>query len=250
MKPRLLFLIIGVGFATVGASLYLYSTRAQNPDGALIASSSEELVVSPQEARTSVTISRVTLAKDGYVVVRGSDGKRLGQIIEISAFLAPGTYDNIQIPLGDFYSYNEADRLIAMIYYDDGDRTFNDLDQPSSGQTAVFAKTGERVPASVFQEYVATSGGTGMETVRYTNAGFQPAKLTVPVGTMVEFVNQSDKTMWVASNVHPEHEILPTFDQFREVGRGERYMYTFDTKGTWPYHDHINPALEGVIVVQ
>lgn len=90
----------------------------------------------------------------------------------------------------------------------------------------------------------------GMETVRYTNDGFKPSKLSVSAGTMIEFVNQSDSEMWVASNVHPSHEILPTFDQFKGVIKGKSYMYTFDKKGVWPYHDHINPALEGVITVE
>lgn len=201
-------------------------------------------------AKENVTIDRATLVEGGYVVVRGSDGKRIGQVIEISKYFEAGEYRNITIELGDFYAYNPDDQLIVMIYRDDGDKTFNDLDQPTDSITAVFVKTGEIVPASVFQEQVATHGGTGMETVRYTNNGFQPAKLTVPIGTMVEFVNQSDTTMWIASNVHPEHEILPTFDQFKEVPKGQSYMYTFDKKGTWPYHDHINPALEGTIVVE
>jgi hypothetical protein len=63
---------------------------------------------------------------------------------------------------------------------------------------------------------------------------------------MVEFVNDSDIEMWVASNPHPQHDILPTFDEFDGVKKGEVYTYTFDKKGTWPYHDHINAAKEGV----
>ncbi len=137
-----------------------------------------------------------------------------------------------------------------MIYHDDGDKSFYGLDQPANNATAVFIKTGEVVPSSVFEEQVVAQGGTGMETVRYTDSGFQPKKLTVPVGTMVEFVNQSNLEMWVASNVHPEHEILPTFDQFKGVAKGQSYMYTFDKKGTWPYHDHISPTIQGVIIVE
>lgn len=237
----------------LGASGYIWSSYTGNEgiDNTPSASeSSEQLLVSPQVAKGNVTIDRATLSEGGYVVVRGSDGKRIGQVIEISKYFEAGKHRNITIELGDFYTYNPDDQLIVMIYHDDGDKTFNDLDQPTGSATAVFVKTGEAVPTSVFQEQVATHGGMGMETVRYTNDGFQPAKLTVPIGTMVEFVNQSDTTMWVASNVHPEHEILSTFDQFKEVAKGQNYMYTFDKKGTWPYHDHINPALEGTIVVE
>ena len=253
MKWKITILILIV-LVAVGTTVYLRSSPAEGADKSPTISNNEVIVISPQNARTSVTINLVTLTQGGYVVVRGSDGKRLGQVIEITPYLEAGEHKSITIELGDFYTYNEADQLIAMIYHDDGDKSFSDLDQPATSNSnrpiAVFVKTGEPVPPSVMEEQVATHGGMGMETVRYTNNGFQPAKLTVPVGTMVEFINQSDKEMWVASNVHPSHEILPTFDQFKGVEKGKSYMYTFDAKGTWAYHDHINPAIEGTITVE
>lgn len=248
IKGTITIVIFLIVFGALGYVWWTYTGRQS--DDITSSASVSRLVVSPQEAYDSVTIDRAVLAQGGYVVVRGSDGKRLGQVIEISPYLEPGKHNNITILLGDFYTYNESDQLIVMLYRDDGDKSFSDLDQPAESTAAMFVKTGEIVPASLFQEQVATHGGMGMETVRYTNDGFQPAKLTVPVGTMVEFVNQSDKTMWVASNIHPEHDILPTFDQFKEVPKGQSYMYTFDKKGAWAYHDHINPALEGVVAVE
>lgn len=246
ITASIVLLILGV-FGHVWSS-YVGSAGVDNSSSA--SGASEKLFVSPQAARDSITVDRAVLAHGGYVVVRGSDGKRLGQVIEISPYLESGEHVNIAIPLGDFYTYSADDQPIAMIYRDNGDKSFSDLDQPSDGETAVFVKTAEVVPATVLQEQAAAQGGMGMETVRYTNNGFQPAKFTVPVGTMIEFVNQSDSEMWVASNVHPAHEILPTFDQFKGVANGKSYMYTFDKKGTWPYHDHINPAREGTIVVE
>lgn len=252
MRPRSI-IIIATALVLLGALGYAwsaYSGRETADNASTTSTLSEKLIVSPQAARESVTIDSATLPQGGYVVVRGSDGKRLGQVIEISPYLDPGEHRNLTIKLGDFYTYSESDQLIAMIYRDDGDMSFSDLDQPSESNSAIFVKTGGSVPISVLQEQVATHGGMGMETVRYSMEGFRPAKLTVPVGTMIEFVNQSDGEMWVASNVHPGHEILPTFDQFKGVKKGESYMYTFDKKGSWPYHDHINPALEGIITVE
>ncbi len=245
-KIAILILIV---FIAVGTTVYLNSGRAENTNDSLAISNSEKLVVSPQDARTYVIIDQAILAQGGYVVVRGSDGKRIGQVIEISQYLTAGEHKNITIELGDFYTYSEDDQLVVMIYRDDGDRSFNELDEPINS-IAVFVETGEAVLPSVFEEQVAPVDGTGMVTVRYTNEGFQPAKLTVSVGTMVEFINQSDNDMWVASNVHPEHLILPTFDQFKGVKKGESYMYTFEKKGSWQYHDHINPALGGVVTVE
>lgn len=244
--------IIATLFAVfvVGVVVYvLYLTSGNGVVGSSVSQAAEQLLISPQDARTSVTVNRAALARGGYVVVRGGDGRRVGQVIEISQYLEAEEHENVTIELGDFYTYKETDQLIVMIYQDDGDKSFSELDQPVTA-SAVFAKTGKPVLASVFEHEVAPEGGMGMITVRYTNTGFEPSKLTVPVGTMVEFVNQSDEEMWVASNMHPSHEILATFDQFSGAAKGQSYMYTFDTKGTWPYHDHINPAVEGSIVVE
>ena len=248
MKLKIVTVTIAI-LVIVGGIVYINSSRAKNTGTISSASGSDELVVLQQDARTSVKIERAILSKDGYVVVRGGDGRRIGQVIEISRYLEAGEHENVTIELGDFYTYNETDQLIVMIYHDDSDKSFNDLDQPVN-TSAIFAKTGQSVLASVFEHEVAPSDGMGMVTLRYTNNGFEPSKLTVPVGTMVEFINQSDEEMWVASNMHPSHEILATFDQFKGVGKGKSYMYTFDKKGVWPYHDHINPALEGVITVE
>lgn len=248
MKLKITIVVIAI-LVVVGGIIYTTSSRAKNTDTAVSTSNSDELVIAQQDARTSVKIGSATLSKSGYVIVRGGDGRRIGQVIEISRYLEAGKHENVTIELGDFYTYNEADQLIAMIYHDDGDKSFNDLDEPIN-ISAVYAETGKPVLASVFEHEVAPSDGMGMVTVRYSNTGFQPAKLTVPIGTMVEFINQSEEEMWVASNMHPSHEILSTFDQFQGVGKGQSYMYTFDKKGEWPYHDHINPALEGVITVE
>ena len=244
-KIAILILII---FVAVGATVYLQNNQTATVEVST-SLNSDKLSVSPQEAKTSVTISSASLKNGGYVVVRGGDGKRIGQIIEISQYLEAGEHENITVELGDFYTYDEADQLIVMIYRDDGDKSFSELDEPVN-TSAVFAKSGNPVLASVFEHEVAPSDGMGMVTVRYINTGFEPTKLTVPAGTMVEFINQSDKDMWVASNMHPSHEILATFDQFQGVGKSQSYMYTFDKKGVWPYHDHINPAIEGVVAVE
>ena len=248
MKFKLIITIIAI-LVIIDGVLYLNSFRAKNTDTVPATSGNDELVVLQQDARTSVKIERAILSKGGYVVVRGGDGRRIGQVIEISRYLEAGEYKNITIELGDFYTYEEADQLIVMIFHDDSDKSFNELDQPINA-SAVFAETGRPVLASVFEHEVAPSDGMGMVTVRYTDTGFEPKNITVPVGTMVEFINQSDEEMWVASNVHPSHEILSTFDQFKGAGKGQSYMYTFDKKGVWPYHDHINAAWEGVITVK
>ncbi|OGY18267.1 MAG: hypothetical protein A3F04_00135 [Candidatus Chisholmbacteria bacterium RIFCSPHIGHO2_12_FULL_49_9] len=96
-------------------------------------------------------------------------------------------------------------------------------------------------------EAVQVEEGT---TVRYTDTGFVPQSISVIVGDSVTFVNESGKQMWVASAVHPTHQVLPGFDQLTAVGMGESYTYTFEMAGQWKYHNHVSPGDTGVVVVE
>ena len=87
-------------------------------------------------------------------------------------------------------------------------------------------------------------------TVKYNGDVFIPADLTIKAGEKVTFVNESDIDMWVASAVHPTHEILPEFDQGFGVPMGKTYSFTFTKTGTWKFHDHLNPSARGAVTVQ
>ncbi len=82
--------------------------------------------------------------------------------------------------------------------------------------------------------------------VDYTDSGFSPASVTIKKGQTVNFVNKSSSQMYVASNPHPIHTDYPGFD---ELSAGDSYSFTFDKVGTWGYHNHINPAQKGSVVV-
>lgn len=86
--------------------------------------------------------------------------------------------------------------------------------------------------------------------VTYTDSGFSPQELTVKVGDTVVFINKSSKEMWVASAVHPAHQILPEFDQLTGVGTSGKYEFTFDKIGTWTYHNHLEPSHIGTIIAE
>jgi plastocyanin len=86
--------------------------------------------------------------------------------------------------------------------------------------------------------------------VNYSDEGFSPNLVEINQGDVVEFVNQSSRPMWVASNSHPAHDVLSTFDQFTVSGFGESWQYSFDQKGEWKYHDHVNASIEGVVIVR
>ncbi len=78
---------------------------------------------------------------------------------------------------------------------------------------------------------------------------FEPVTSFVKVGTAVTFKNNSDKPHWVASDPHPAHTDLPGFDAKAAIAPGASYTYTFDKVGRWLYHDHLNPAFGGAVVV-
>lgn len=254
MKP----FYIAIGIVTTTLILGCLAFVLKNQTDGTVQPETKEIVFSvlPQTSSSSVTIGSLTLSKSGFIAIRSIDGDRLGQIVEISPYLLSGKHTNLIIDLGEFY--DGVSELIAVVYQDDkSDMVFNDFDQPMRDtrgdviaryvktdkvvSSVLFTSTGENMPHMM--------GGMKMETVRYTNAGYEPSLLSVPVGTMVQFVNESDDEMWVASNEHPAHTDLPTFDQFGLSPKGSTYMYVFDKAGSWAYHDHLNPEREGVIEV-
>ncbi len=219
----------------------------------------------PKGSVSEVKISSVTMPEAGFVVVREVDDKRLGQIVEISGYLEAGMQENVVVALGREYA--SADKLIVMLYGDtSNDQVMNDLDRPLRTENnlpiARYVSSGKVVPTDIlangFQAEAIAMMEMGqsmpgmvmpMETIRYTNEGYVPANITVKAGTMVMFVNESDQDMWVASNGHPAHTDLPTFDQFEFSPKGSQYIYTFDQVGSWKYHDHIAPVYGGVVTV-
>jgi plastocyanin len=104
-------------------------------------------------------------------------------------------------------------------------------------------------PAESAAGGVEKGGDVSRSVVAYTDTGFSPSPLTVNVGTKVAFVNESTKGMWVASAVHPTHQLLPGFDQLKSVTKGGTYEYTFVKVGTWKYHNHVAPGDTGSVVV-
>lgn len=86
--------------------------------------------------------------------------------------------------------------------------------------------------------------------VSYTASGFEPSELTINLGESVRWVNQGDKLMWVASDNHPTHRLLPEFDDKRAVGSGAFYEFTFTDLGQWDYHNHVSASDTGTIIVK
>lgn len=86
-------------------------------------------------------------------------------------------------------------------------------------------------------------------TITYSDSGFSPSKTTVKSGDTVAIKNTSSADMQFDSDPHPVH----TADEELNVGAvspGETMTFTVTTKGTFGYHNHLNPSDKGTIVVQ
>jgi len=110
-------------------------------------------------------------------------------------------------------------------------------------------------------EHPAPAGQT--HVITYTDSGFSPKTITISLGDTVTFKNQSSDDFWPASANHPSHTVYPgsgiqkcgtsastIFDACAHVKPGASWLFTFTNKGSWGYHDHLNAARWGTIVVQ
>jgi plastocyanin len=93
-------------------------------------------------------------------------------------------------------------------------------------------------------------GGGGGNVVKITDNGFDPQTLTINSGDTVKFENKSSDDAWPASNVHPTHLLYKGFDAKKPLLPGDSYSFTFTKKGSWGYHNHLQPDVQGRIVVR
>jgi len=131
--------------------------------------------------------------------------------------------------------------------------------QVSKEEAVVETKTPALEPSVTISDEATATGETGsaMEkggvqgktSVAYGTGGFAPKSVTVKKGTSVVWTNQGQGGMWVASALHPTHQLLPGFDQLKSVGNGGTYEYTFTKIGTLKYHNHVQAGDTGTVIV-
>lgn len=105
--------------------------------------------------------------------------------------------------------------------------------------------------------------GPGEDTfaalVSFTDDGYSPASVSIKKGQTVRFVNNSSTETWPASAAHPTHTVYPqksaddclgsAFDACRSLKAGEFWEFTFNSTGSWGYHDHVHANRRGTVVV-
>ncbi len=87
-------------------------------------------------------------------------------------------------------------------------------------------------------------------TVVLREDGFHPRALTISPGDTVTFITKRDKYFWPASDFHPTHSLFPSFDPKEPIAPDMSWSYTFDTPGTYTFHDHLAAYFFGVIQVR
>lgn len=97
---------------------------------------------------------------------------------------------------------------------------------------------------------IAPAVSSKIWTIEYKDNKFIPSEVKIKKGDTVKWVNKSDMANWPASAFHPTHQVYPGFDALKGLGKGESYSFKFDKIGSWKYHDHLDPSVTGVIVVE
>jgi plastocyanin len=93
--------------------------------------------------------------------------------------------------------------------------------------------------------------GAPPNTVSIHDLAFDPAKLTVPVGTTVTWVN-NEETAHIIQTADFGVQGKSQVGQFasRPLNPGESYTHTFDAAGTYDYIDPLQGYMSGTVVVQ
>ena len=125
-------------------------------------------------------------------------------------------------------------------------------EQPKQ-QTA--PETSSNSKAEVPQTSITTE-----KIVEITSDGFNPSTMNIKAGDSVIWVNKDSAEHWPASAQHPTHNAYPEpggcigskFDACTGLKQGQRWYFTFNQKGSWNYHDHLNPQppFFGKIIVE
>ena len=105
--------------------------------------------------------------------------------------------------------------------------------------------------------------------ISYGNGEFTPKSITINVGDTIIFENMGDDAtttfrgdvatyvpggtgadVWPAADPCPTHTSVPGFDAKQRIKVGGTYSFTFTSPQTVSYHNHLNPAQTGTIIVR
>lgn len=89
--------------------------------------------------------------------------------------------------------------------------------------------------------------GTATDTVEIKNFLFEPAAVTVPVGTKITFTNQDSAPHTATSG--PAPELRGVFDT-GTLAKGESKAVTLSKAGTFAYYCELHAFMKATVIVQ
>jgi len=87
-------------------------------------------------------------------------------------------------------------------------------------------------------------------TITLTKEGFTPQEIPIKQGQSIKFITTAERPFWPASDLHPTHEMYPTFDPKEPIPADKSYIFLFTKPGRWQFHDHLAPFFTGTISVK
>lgn len=105
-------------------------------------------------------------------------------------------------------------------------------------------------PTTTGGQQSTSSSQQAAAQVTYDGTSFSPSTIEIKKGDTVTWTNSADDQMWVASDPHPIHTGYGGFDALAGTAKGGRYSFTFEKTGTFGYHNHLNSAVKGTVVVK
>jgi plastocyanin len=122
-------------------------------------------------------------------------------------------------------------------------RNHNNNNQPASNTSNNTSNnaSSQKQPAS--QQSNNSTTPTAASSVSIENFAFMPPDITLKKGTTVTWTNNDSTTHTVtaSSGENGPHS--------GDLGRGDKYSFTFDTAGTFHYHCSIHPNMLGTVTV-
>lgn len=158
------------------------------------------------------------------------------------------------------YGLNQADLGLSQDDALHKEFKADDLKNLFKGKTVAKGKLKGKFRIEGVTDMMDMESETGPITkmVGISGSGFSPSSLMIKAGDTVVFQNNDSGLHWPASAVHPTHTAYPEtggcigskFDACTGLAQSETFTFTFNQKGTWNYHDHLNPSLTGTVVVE
>lgn len=104
--------------------------------------------------------------------------------------------------------------------------------------------------ATAYTQTRVRENGKYITLISYDGENFNPPIITIKKGESVRFINKSNLTMRIVSNVFDGMPIYRGFNQAQSVGKGGTYELSIPDVGTWGYHNlNGNAGIIGIINV-